>query len=260
MRTARFPWIARLDGDDLMAPDRLRRQFEESLRDPSVVLWGTHVGLINGKDRLLRVVRTGPTTEAQFIAERDDGRFILVHGPSVMFRRDLALALGGYDPRFDSIEDLELLHRMMLHGSIRVIPEVLTLYRIHGASFTAGKVTRQEHLRRYIVHRNRARLDREAPRSLEDFMAELARRPAAERLHDAARSVARRLYRNARLRRAEGRYVAMAGGIALALALSPRSTLRALAPHLFEKATRARSRAVRAGEVALAHATPKDAH
>jgi glycosyltransferase involved in cell wall biosynthesis len=252
IEAARFPWIARLDGDDLMLPERLERQAEAAARDPSVVLWGSHTGLINGKGRLLRVVRSGPEDEAAYRAARDGGRFVLIHGPSVMFRRDLALRLGGYDPRFDSIEDLDLLHRMIPHGTVRVIPEVLTLYRIHGASFTAGKVARQEHLRRYIVHRTQARLRRQEPLGLEDFLDRLANRPRLVRLHDQRRGLARRLYRNGRLDRAEGRYLAMALRVALALALSPRGTSRALMPHAFEKATRARARAIRRGAVALA--------
>src|SRR4051812_22233627 len=40
MIQAKFPWIARLDADDVMWPDRLALQAWAAEHDPRIVLWG----------------------------------------------------------------------------------------------------------------------------------------------------------------------------------------------------------------------------
>jgi GT2 family glycosyltransferase len=51
--------------------------------------------------------------------------------PSVMFRRDVILNLGGYRPFFENAEDYDLWLRVREHGSITSTVEALTFYRIH---------------------------------------------------------------------------------------------------------------------------------
>ena len=52
--------------------------------------------------------------------------------PSLMFRRDLVLALGGYDPSLAPAEDKDLYRRLALaRHDVRGIEEVLVRYRRH---------------------------------------------------------------------------------------------------------------------------------
>ena len=40
LEAAKFPWIARLDADDVAAPDRLEIQIKAAERQPDVICWG----------------------------------------------------------------------------------------------------------------------------------------------------------------------------------------------------------------------------
>lgn len=226
---ARFPWIARLDADDIMVPERLEWQIRAAGRVPEVVLWGGYVHLINRRGRVLRTAWSGPTTQAEYERLRRTGEMIVIQGPSVTFRRDLFLALGGYDRRFDSAEDLEFLSRIAEHGPVRVLPRAVTHYRIHGASITAGRAARQHRLFRYIEARNHARLEGRREESIEDFLARLDAVPPADRLVEHVRELSLQHYRNASVHAAEGRIAHAALAAGLAVLLGPRISLSRIA-------------------------------
>jgi glycosyltransferase involved in cell wall biosynthesis len=226
LEAARHGWIARLDADDVMHRHRLERQIMAVADDPSVVLWGGFARLINRHGQILRTAMAGPTTEAAFQASRRAGRMVVILGPTVMFRRSLALELGGYDPRFDSAEDLELLHRMAGHGSVRALPRMLTRYRIHGGSITASTAIRQARLLRYIELRERARAEGQPPPTLEAFLEALDRAPLPGRLGEWLDGRSRQCYRNATVCHAERHPVRTAAWAASAATLNPTFTLR----------------------------------
>ncbi|HEV7371507.1 glycosyltransferase family 2 protein [Arenibaculum sp.] len=226
---ARFPWIARLDADDLMVPERLEWQIRAAGRAPEVVLWGGYAHLINRRGKVLRTARSGPTTQAEYQRLRRTGEMIVVQGPSVTFRRDLFLALGGYDRRFDSAEDLEFLSRIAEHGPVRVLPRAVTHYRIHGASITAGRAARQHRLFRYIEARNHARLDGRREESLEVFLVRLDAAPPTDWVVDHVREMSLQHYRNASVHAAEGRIAHAALAAGLAVLLGPRISLGRIA-------------------------------
>src|SRR3954464_8988356 len=54
LKMAKFPWIARLDADDVAVPDRLETQIKAAERDPKVICWGGGARLINRHGRMLR--------------------------------------------------------------------------------------------------------------------------------------------------------------------------------------------------------------
>jgi GT2 family glycosyltransferase len=221
MEAARYDWIARIDADDIMHRHRLERQMAAAAADPSVVLWGGFARLIDRTGRILRTAALGPTSEAGFQELRHSGRMIVILGPTVMFRRSLALELGGYDPRFDSAEDLELLHRLADHGSVRAIPRMLSRYRIHGTSVTATSAVRQARLLRYIDARNRARVEGRPAPTLEAYIEALDRAPPLARLTEWADGRARLHYRNASVHHAERRLGRALVAVGLAITFNP---------------------------------------
>ncbi|HEX5183058.1 MAG TPA: glycosyltransferase family A protein [Allosphingosinicella sp.] len=122
--------VARMDGDDIAHPDRLRRQLAALDADPGACLAGT---LWEGIDEKGRRVRP-----------RD--RWRLVHGSpfapfahgSIMFRRTAFERAGGYRREADFWEDLDLYGRMAPLGRLIVIPEVLYQHR---ASLLSTRLT-----------------------------------------------------------------------------------------------------------------------
>ena len=224
---ARYPWIARLDADDMATPDRLELQIQAAEREPHVVCWGGAAQLINRDGRKLRTARLGPETEAEFEELRRSGEVIYILGLTTMIRRDAFLQVGGYDPRFNSADDIELLSRLADIGSIRALQAILGYYRIYGNSFTASRSIIQERLFRFIEARNKARLAG-GNLELEAYLEALDRQPLPVRLHEALSGRSRQYYHHSRIGFAEHRVAQALGWGMLALLADPISTARRL--------------------------------
>jgi glycosyltransferase involved in cell wall biosynthesis len=237
LEAAKFPWIARLDADDVAAPDRLEIQIRAAERQPEVICWGGRAHLINRQGQMLRGAQLGPLNDAEYRAMRRSGKVIYILGPTVMFRRDEALAAGGYDPRFDGAEDIELLSRLARRGPVRTLPEVLTFYRIHGQSVTAHRSAQQRHLFSFIEARNLA-WQAGGDLELEPYLADLAARPAFDRLRDEIAGRGSQYYRNTSIHFAERRLIRALGTGAMAALLQPVETTQRFGRRLVRAAFR----------------------
>lgn len=231
-RVARGDWIVRHDADDLMVPRRLEWQTEAAAREPSVALWGGHALVVDRRDRPLWTITTGPTTDAEYRRTRDTGDLFVIQGPTVMVRRDLFLDLGGYDPAYETAEDLEFLARVAERAPVRIVPRVLTHYRLHGSSVTAAKAARQVLLLDHVVARSRARLAGRPAESLDAYVARLDAQPWVRRTARRIDRMSRQLIRDANLHWAERRRMDALGAAAMATLLNPGFALRRVAGRL----------------------------
>lgn len=151
---ARGSFLARLDGDDLARPGRLRTQVEHLRAHPEVVLLGTVARTIDGSG-----VVTGSfgRTQAGDVRSVLLMRNVLIHS-SVMMRRDAYDAVGGYTPSLRQMEDYDLWLRLALRGEVHVLPEELTDYRTHGQQMSRGAAARGSYID--VVMRDRLALAR----------------------------------------------------------------------------------------------------
>jgi len=239
VHAARYPWIARLDADDLATPDRLEQQIQAAEREPHVVCWGGAAELINRDGRRLRTARLGPETEEEFQEIHRSGKVIYMLGLTTMIRRDAFLRVGGYDPRFNSADDIELLSRLADIGSVRALPMILGYYRIHGNSFTASRSIIQERLFRFIEARNKANLAG-GNLELEAYLEALNQQPFPVLLQEALSGRSRQYYHHATIGFAEERLVQALGWGMLAFLADPISTVRRI-QHKIQTANRRRS-------------------
>jgi hypothetical protein len=129
---------ARMDGDDINAPERLERQVEFMLAHPQVGVLGSYARIID---------RDGQETGAVDKRETDDAevRWLTRYAcrlrhPSVMFRRSVVLAAGNYrDVIFErdgTYEDWDLWLRLAKITEMRNLPEALLYYRRTQTSVT----------------------------------------------------------------------------------------------------------------------------
>jgi hypothetical protein len=134
---ARAPYIAALDHDDLMLPERLALQAAYLDAQPGVVLVGTEVRLL--RDGRLRAPHHAAEGDALALRWQ-----LLTDNPltwsSVMFRAGAVRALGTFmRPEYEPSDDFDLYHRLLGVGDIARLDEVLTTYRYHGANASLAR-------------------------------------------------------------------------------------------------------------------------
>jgi glycosyltransferase involved in cell wall biosynthesis len=125
IEVARGEYIARQDADDVSLPKRLEEQLRYLKQNPEVAVLGTSIYIIdeNGKISGRRDVAEGPSQNLF------RGSWF-AHG-SVMFRRDVIRAAGGYNELFRYCQDYELWLRLARDHPIRGLPQVLYKLRYH---------------------------------------------------------------------------------------------------------------------------------
>ncbi|MEW6648004.1 MAG: glycosyltransferase [Pseudomonadota bacterium] len=139
LAAARSTIVARMDADDVMAPERLERQYELLCAQPHLAAVGSQVRLFpeeqiqGGFHEYIRWQNA--CLSAQDIADEIYVELPIAH-PSLMFRRDAVLALGGYrDGPFP--EDYDLLLRLHQAGhAMAKVPAILLHWRESGGRLT----------------------------------------------------------------------------------------------------------------------------
>ncbi|MBO9330447.1 glycosyltransferase [Achromobacter xylosoxidans] len=122
------PWVARFDTDDLILPDRFERQIGWLRGHPDLDLCGGWIREfdVDPQAEVGRTRRVPQTHEAIAAYARRRNPF---NHMTVMFRRDAALAAGGYGNE-SMYEDYALWVRMLQRGARTAnLPEVLVLAR-----------------------------------------------------------------------------------------------------------------------------------
>ena len=134
---ASAPYLARMDHDDVMHPDRLKKQVEFLDSHPEIVLAGTRFDYIDERGRFVKEAMTFPTGHEEI--KQQLRRFNCIGGPTTMCRTAQIREIGGYLPDYPLCEDLSLYFRLLVHGwRLANLPDVLLHYRIH-----AGQTSRK---------------------------------------------------------------------------------------------------------------------
>ena len=121
------PYIARLDADDIPEPERIEMQARwlDERTDVglvcSPVIWIGEGGEVRKTDPL----------DGRPLINGLRWKNVIAH-PSVMFRRQAVIDLGGYNHHATHAEDYELWLRIAAAWRIARIPHLLLRYRVHG--------------------------------------------------------------------------------------------------------------------------------
>ena len=126
LEAAHGAWIAKADADDVLAPTRFERQVE-ALRASGADLCGSAMWEFDeDPDRPVRL-RTNPL-DHDAIARRMRFNNPINH-PTVLYRRGLALEVGGY-PTMRFMQDYDLFARLLAGGArMTNLAEPLVLFR-----------------------------------------------------------------------------------------------------------------------------------
>lgn len=135
-------YVARLDSDDRMMPERLGRQVAFFEAHPGVVCVGSDVRLIDELGRFL-TVEPRPADNAEITDHLLRGHCPIAN-PSCMIRAEALRAVdaarpGPYDESYAPAEDFEMFLRLGEVGALANLSEPLTEYRLHGKSASAQR-------------------------------------------------------------------------------------------------------------------------
>jgi len=136
-------YIARMDQDDVSLPGRFAAQRSHLDANPDTALVGSRVIVIDPDgDELMEMGDALSHAEIDGGLMRGAGQ--LVYHPSVMFRRQAALAIGGYDATYRGVEDLDFFLRLAERGRIENLAQPLLKYREHLNKAGATRLLDQE--------------------------------------------------------------------------------------------------------------------
>ena len=218
---ARFPWIAVMDADDISLPERLEKEMAAAQADPEVVVWGTAARHVGPDLRRLSAFSMGPTSKAQFDDMRRRAVNVQVCHSSALYRREVALRVGGYNVAFKAACDTEFFDRLANEGYFITLPERLILYREHSDSITLQRYHDQKLHSRYVSDRQRRRVAGEPPISLDQFAQQYWGAPLMTRYRRWRRDTGDVTYVRARIAFGQKHYLAALGDVGLALLINP---------------------------------------
>lgn len=134
-------FIALMDHDDICLPDRLERQYEYLTAHPDIAICGGNAKFISEDNEVLGEVGTKAfdvnTLKMKLLFENQ-----LVN-PSVMFRKSVFLALGGYH-RYGLAEDYDFYLRASERYNMVNLESTLLYYRQHGNNTSLVKKEQME--------------------------------------------------------------------------------------------------------------------
>jgi glycosyltransferase involved in cell wall biosynthesis len=143
LERARGEYFGRQDADDISAPERLARQVAFMDAHPEIGVAGTLSEVIDGDGRPLvgASYHSALTTNAD-LQERLLRNNPICHG-SVLMRRNLAVAAGGYDESVGPTEDYDLWLRLAEVTQLANVEPVLYYYRVHPESIGRTRYAEQ---------------------------------------------------------------------------------------------------------------------
>ncbi len=133
---ARGEYIARMDGDDIAWPERFAKQVLFMDQHLDVVVAGTCYKVL-GTDAIVQMPLGFEAAKIMSIMQ------VPVAHPTVFIRRSvLVMYQLRYDETLEPTEDYDLWTRLMEHGRIENLPDVLLLYRRHTEQESITKYNR----------------------------------------------------------------------------------------------------------------------
>lgn len=144
-KAARGTYVAYLDADDLWHPSKIAKQvaaIEAHGGDPE---WAAVYCLFRTVDRHGRLIGSAPAFETRGYCFAS--HLIVNHlgnGSSLMVRKDIALAVGGFNPAYSLCEDIDFQLRILRHYKLELVREYLVAYRNHKGSATKNHVKMAE--------------------------------------------------------------------------------------------------------------------
>lgn len=154
LKHAKGTYIARLNQDDLMRSERLQKQVDILDNQPEIVAVGSWNRLFDEQGKEVLVLKFMETDE------KIRKHWLLVgpfSDPTVMYRKDSALKVGGYEQEYWPADDTQMWYKLGKIGKLANIQEVLVDVRWHndaGSLRYMSKMATSLYKAHIYAHRN----------------------------------------------------------------------------------------------------------
>lgn len=144
-------YIARMDADDISMPNRLNMQYSCMIDNPDLAICASSYEQIDENGSTIHIVRgyLGYEQLYYFLTFAN----WLAHS-SIMFNRNTALQVNGYDDKLIRAQDYDLWYRISRVGKVIQIGEVLLKLRIHQENISSKYRNSQKYIANSVAIRN----------------------------------------------------------------------------------------------------------
>lgn len=147
MKTANGTYMARMDADDIMAKSCLARELDEIKTHHLDFVSASKINIDEHGHKLGTYINDFSPKQMQKLLPYDNS----VNHPTVMVRLDLVLREGGYR-EIPSCEDYDLWLRLLFHHCrMRILPNILLLYRIRANGICESNAYRLYLSKRFLL-------------------------------------------------------------------------------------------------------------
>jgi len=149
LAASRGKYVARIDSDDLSAPERFKLQYDRMEAEPDLVALGSNAFAMDEAGNLLGAY-DNPLTHEE-IEKAHLAGMSSIHHPAVMLRPEAVRKVGGYRKETWPCEDFDLWMRLGEIGRLANLPERLLTKRLMSSSIVATTLDRQEAKQRLVL-------------------------------------------------------------------------------------------------------------
>lgn len=226
-------WVAMIQGDDLMMPDRLEKQLAFLAAHPELDVAG---GLAKHIDSRGRIIARDVSLLLSHEAVREQfarNELICFNSSTAIVRKSAVNAVGGYRSQFRVGEDMDMWNRLLENGfKILVQPEYLAQYRIHSGSVCIARaryIRDQVHWYRDSMLRRRSG---QPELTWEEYLRFRRALPWYQRANSWRKDTAKVFYKAAVFHYAERRHLRVGAAVLASMLLQPGYILRQIAAKL----------------------------
>ncbi len=200
-------FVARIDADDVMMPERIEKQVKFLQENPAIDMTSCYCYLINAKGKKVGVQHLmGFKSIEESKQAVEKGIIAICAHTGFMCRKEALEGVGGYRNRWPS-DDTDLFNRMIEKGYVLVgMPEYLMKYRVHNQSIMASTDMKRALESEWVsssIYRRRQGLPEQ---TFDEFMQAIRQEGFLKNLHRKRKHYGYAFYRNAGINYSLGDY------------------------------------------------------
>lgn len=219
-------WVARMDADDIMLPNRIERQIAFIKENADVAIAGTFVHYINNDGTIIGKQQSPYITRDHVEELVQRNKLVGFTHPSVIMRKSVVKEVGGYRGEFWPADDIDLWNRIVERDyTVLAQPEYLLKYRKHGSSAYVSRQRLSQLKTNWVKACVQRRRSGKPEPTWEKFLALRQQAPWWDWLNEERKLLAKSLYNVAVLHFSMRKYHLCAPILLCAALLQPRYIL-----------------------------------